>query len=152
MVNGIYWIYLVFCIVLLFALPITFITDSFPVVKLPEIIFGKYTDEQKAIIVTIVFVLVYALSLVNLYLLHRLRKILFRMKNDTIFTTENAKDIRVLFTIFATIFIITGIIVSGGIMVITAGIFLWVSYEIFFLAFDYKVENDALKEENTLTI
>ncbi|PZM84903.1 hypothetical protein DLH72_02610, partial [Candidatus Gracilibacteria bacterium] len=81
-----------------------------------------------------------------------LRRITFSMKNGEIFTEENSKNIKLLFVIIATLFIITGLVFSGGIISIVAGLFFWILYEIFFIGFDYKMKNEKLEEENNLTI
>lgn len=90
--------------------------------------------------------------ILNIYLLYLLKKISFSLKNWEIFTFENRKNIKKFFIILAILFIISGLIFSGGIISIIAWLFIWILYEIFFIGFDYKLKNEKLEEENNLTI
>lgn len=90
--------------------------------------------------------------ILNIYLLYLLKKISFSLKNWEIFTFENRKNIKKFFIILAILFIISGLIFSGGIISIVAWLFIWILYEIFFIGFDYKLKNEKLEEENNLTI
>lgn len=90
--------------------------------------------------------------ILNIYLLYLLKKISFSLKNWEIFTFENRKNIKKFFIILAILFIISGLIFSGGIISIVAWLFIWILYEIFFIGFDYKLKNEKLEEENSLTI
>lgn len=85
-------------------------------------------------------------------MLYLLKKISFSLKNWEIFTFENRKNIKKFFIILAILFIISGLIFSGGIISIVAWLFIWILYEIFFIGFDYKLKNEKLEEENNLTI
>lgn len=90
--------------------------------------------------------------ILNIYLLYLLKKISFSLKNWEIFTFENRKNIKKFFIILAILFIISGLVFSGGIISIIAWLFIWILYEIFFIGFDYKLKNEKLEEENSLTI
>lgn len=90
--------------------------------------------------------------ILNIYLLYLLKKISFSLKNWEIFTFENRKNIKKFFIILAILFIISGLIFSGWIISIVAWLFIWILYEIFFIGFDYKLKNEKLEEENSLTI
>lgn len=86
------------------------------------------------------------------YFLKSLKKLVFSMQNGEVFTEKNKKYIQKLFKIFLIILSIFFFVVSGGIFLLFAIVFLWVLYEIFFIGFDYKLKNEKLEEENNLTI
>lgn len=86
------------------------------------------------------------------FFLISLKKLLFSLQNGEIFTENNKKQIQKLFKIFAILLSILFLVFAGGIFLVFVLVFLWVLYEIFFIGFDYKLQNEKLEAENNLTI
>lgn len=151
-VNVLFWAYIVlsvFSVIIILSIVIfnwgilqTFVDEILTILKKPQLFLFA---------ISIMFVWFIGFF-INFYLLYLARKISFNLKNGKIFTEENAKIIRILFIIFAIFFIIAGIIFSWGFISVLACIFCWILYEIFFIWFDYKKENEKLEEENNYVI
>ncbi len=150
-VNVLFWAYIVLSILVVSTLAFVFFAGWLWQTFMDEIWIILKTPQLFLFAISIMFVWFIGFF-INFYLLYLARKISFNLKNGKIFTEENAKIIRILFIIFAIFFIIAGIIFSWGFISVLACIFCWILYEIFFIWFDYKKENEKLEEENNYVI
>lgn len=152
-VNILFYMYVLFAFSLIILIPVVFYSSDFSVFFYKFIEnFNNFWNSLKILFVFIFWFLFFLAIFLNLFLLYYIRKLAFRLKSWEIFTQENLKMIRNLFWFFAILFIITWIIFSWGMFSFIIWIFIWILYEIFFIWFDYKLQNEILQEENKLTI
>lgn len=151
-VNVIFYLYIAFVIILTITFPIVWFAHKVNWWELFSIIFTELQKPWVLLLAISILFFVLTFFLLNIFLLFLLRRITFSMKNWEIFTEENSKNIKLLFVIIATLFIITWLVFSWWIISIVAWLFFWILYEIFFIWFDYKMKNEKLEEENNLTI
>lgn len=151
-VNALFYLYSAGVILILIFFPIMTFAGEATIAELIAYVL-EFISTPKGLATALVSLLSILIVLgVNVYLLFTLRKVARNMKGGQIFTEENARSIRMLFYCFAIIFVVTGAAVSGGTLSLIGAVFIWLLYEIFFIGFDYKKENEALHAENTLTI
>lgn len=152
-VNILFYFYIGSLLLGFIIFPVLLFITGFPIWEFLSDLFLGRLDIDGYIIGGFLLVAVVGLFMwFNIYLVYLLRKIARNLKNGKIFTDENAKNIRLVFQLVASILVIIGLTVSGWILSLVSATFLWILYEIFFIGFDYKLKNEKLTEENNLTI